>query len=217
MIRNLSHRFVSEEPRSQKGRLSLVVRRGYTLIELLVTVAIFTMMTTIVVSNYSVYRSNTMLTNLAYSVALGVRQAQVFGLSFKKDTTSSSSYGMHFSSLAGSNMNFVLFEDTAGNDKIYTAGSDSIVTNYTVNQGYSVSSICGYASSGATCTLLQAVDIVFTRPDPDASITGFTSSRAFCGSTTCQYSYVEVTVSTPLLSSLKRTIQVWSSGQISVQ
>lgn len=184
-------------------------KQGFTLVELLVAVGISIMITSLVLANYNRYRSVATLSNLAYSIALGVREAQVYGLSFKRDATTAASYGVHFSSVAGQNASFFVFEDV-DNNFTYEAGPDLAVDTFTLNQNYSISSLCGYASIGSPCTALQSLDIAFTRPNPDAVITGFT------GSGNAQYSYAEVTVTMPL-TNRSRIVQVWNSGQISVK
>lgn len=104
---------------------------GFTLIELLVVMSISMLIMTGVLANYNRYRSATVLSNLAYSVALGVREAQVYGLSFRSGV-SAQSYGIYFATNPGTS--FVIFADTANNDKFYTAGQDSITKTYTISE-----------------------------------------------------------------------------------
>ena len=56
---------------------------GFSLVELIVVMGIFTIMTSIVIFNYGRFSSNLIVTNLAYESALAVRQAQVYGISVK--------------------------------------------------------------------------------------------------------------------------------------
>ena len=53
---------------------------GFTLIELIVTVAIFIFMTALVVANYGSFNDGTLLTSMSYDVALALRDAQSYGL-----------------------------------------------------------------------------------------------------------------------------------------
>lgn len=54
--------------------------RGFTLVEMIVVTAIFTVITSVVMFKYGDFTSNMLVTNMAYEIALEIRQAQVFGL-----------------------------------------------------------------------------------------------------------------------------------------
>jgi prepilin-type N-terminal cleavage/methylation domain-containing protein len=54
--------------------------RGFTLVEMIVVAAIFTVITSVVMFKYGDFTSNMLVTNMAYEIALEIRQAQVFGL-----------------------------------------------------------------------------------------------------------------------------------------
>ena len=60
-----------------------VINAGFTLIELMVVIAIFTLITTIALFDQGKMNSNVLLTNLAYDIALSVRQAQSYGIGVK--------------------------------------------------------------------------------------------------------------------------------------
>lgn len=70
---------------SHKNKLNK--QTGFTLLEVIVVVAIFGIMTTIVIFNYSNFSSKVILTNMAYEIALTTRQAQVFGLGARSGDT----------------------------------------------------------------------------------------------------------------------------------
>jgi len=57
--------------------------KGFTLVEIILVVAIFALLTAITIYNYGNFNSNIIMTNLAYEVALEVRQAQVYSLSVR--------------------------------------------------------------------------------------------------------------------------------------
>ena len=86
-MRNTSHILIQKK--SQKG---------FTLVELLVSIAIFSVITTMAVFNNSQFNSSVLLTNLAYEVAISIRQAQVYGVTVRKNSAGSfdSAYGIHF-------------------------------------------------------------------------------------------------------------------------
>ena len=95
--------------------------RGFTLIELVITIAIFAAMTTYLLAKYGKFNQSLLLTNLAYDVALTIRTAQSFGLNVKAVTTNAEyvtpsfdfPYGAHFDSRSTKNKSFIFFADNA--------------------------------------------------------------------------------------------------------
>lgn len=173
---------------------------AFTLVELLVSVAIFTLITTVAVFNNAQFNGNVILSNLAYEVALSVRQAQFYGITVKQSSTNTfdAGYGMNFNIATPSS--YILFEDKPTPNKIYDAGE--ALETYMLRKGNLISRIC--LSQGGTCSSYPSVDISFVRPNPDAFI-------KYAGST---YSKAEICVSSP--SGNKRKVVVESTGQISV-
>ena len=60
--------------------LKLLTKRAFSLIELLVVLAIITLITSIVLINHSVFNGGVVLESLAYEIALITRQAQFFSI-----------------------------------------------------------------------------------------------------------------------------------------
>ncbi len=180
---------------------------GFTLIEMLVVMFIFTIITGVILANHARFNSSVLLGSLAYNVALSIREAQVYGLSVQPfGANFEVGYGVHFSAPD----RYVFFADT-NVSKRYEAGTDSIVQTYTVGQGHTVKRFCGTLSDGSSqCSdspsnPIHSLDVVFFRPDPDANISS--ENPGF-------YSGALVTVASP--SGETRTITVQSTGQISV-
>ena len=98
-------------------------KKGFTLYEVVVTLAIVLIIMGIVLFNQSKFRSDIEITNLAYRVALAVREAQVYSISVKQFAGSQSSqrfdvpYGLHFNKEVDDA--FILFAD-ADRDGRYT-------------------------------------------------------------------------------------------------
>jgi prepilin-type N-terminal cleavage/methylation domain-containing protein len=192
--------------------------KGFTLVELMVSVAIFAMMTALVVVKYGSFNQSVLLTNLAYDVALTIRTAQTYGLSVKdpQDTspTFTSAYGVTIGtdaiSCAGASSNsqqFIMFADTypSQTGNAICDSNDILTSTYAIKRGGSVSQVC--AGSGS-CTLGNGrLDITFKRPDPRATI-------CFNGAASCSYSYAEIVLKASDNST--RKIIVRSNGQITI-
>ena len=186
------------------------VRRAFSLIELLVVVGIFTVISTIVLANHSRFNSSVLLGSLAYDIALSVREAQVYGLSVRGvNANFQVGYGVHFATANS----YILFADTNANKK-YDDGTgsepaDTVVSSYSLSAGHQISRFCGVTALGAEecsdTSVIDRLDIVFFRPDPDAVI-----SSANPGI----YSAAHVTVRSSVVET--RTISIASTGQISV-
>lgn len=96
-------------------------QKGFTLIEMLTVLAIFSILTGITVYNYGRFNNNVIITNLAYEIALAVREAQVFSLGVRaadsdSDLTFETRYGVFFDQVDSSDettgsRNFVFFAD----------------------------------------------------------------------------------------------------------
>ncbi len=190
--------------RGSPATLTLARRAGFTIVEMLVTTAIFALVSGIILSNYGSFSSRTLLDNLAYEMALALREAQVFGVSTREFGEGSGvfpTYGVHFS--ASQTNVFTLFADSNENDVL---GFGETVRDYTLSRGYTIASLCGYTSAVAPCTTLSSLDVTFTRPDPDATIVAVPAGS---------YAYVGAVLQAP--KGQTRAVSVWSNGQITVE
>jgi len=186
-------------------------RRGFSLIELLVSVGILAFISSVILANHSRFNSQLLLGNLAYDVALSVRQAQVFGLSvreFKSSTTFDTGYGVHITSSDPNT--YIIFADTNKNG-VYDSGSDGIADTFSVRRGFAISDICatltGVSEICNSTGGVDSIDIVFLRPEPDANI-------YINGTNATRYSQGRIEVSSP--SGTTRSVDVESTGQISI-
>ncbi len=181
---------------------------GFTLIEMLVSISIIALISTLVLANHNRFNNSLLLGNLAYDIALSIRQAQVYGLSVKGSGSNFQvGYGVHFSS-----PNSFIFYSDDNNNKTYDTGTDTIVETYAIGQGNRFLRFCGVtANNTATCSDdspgLSYLDIVFFRPDPDAVIKG--------SSLGVTYSRAQVIVTSPAGDT--REVDIASTGQISVK
>ena len=189
--------------------------RGFTLIELLVVVGIITVITSIVLVSNAKYGGAVLLQNLAYDIALSIRQAQVYGISVRSFNASNFSvgYGMHFA--VSDNTHYELFAD-ADNNGLFSDASENVSPSpYEIGRGYKIKSLCATDSGNESCTF-DTLDIIFKRPEPDARITARNGSGQTCVQNTqeCKEE-ARVVVESPRGQDL--SIVIDATGQISVK
>ncbi len=159
-------------------------RRGFTLIEMLVVVAIIVLITSVVLVNNNRFGGVVLLENLAYDVALSVRQAQQYGISVTglSNPNFTAGYGMDFN--MASPGSYILFADIPQNgvyNGLYngsyacpqtpTVGSEFVQCS-TISQGYGIIKLCVPAGTdAASCNAVSEFEVTFHRPEPDANIT----------------------------------------------
>jgi Tfp pilus assembly protein FimT len=178
--------------------------------ELLVVMGIFAVISSIVLVNHSKFNSSVLLGNLAYSVAVSIREAQVYGVSVQQfNNEFRSGYGVHFN--AAEPTSYIFFADRNANNR-FDEEEDSIIRSYTLNKQHRILRFCGVRSTGEEdCSDsegsgdIAVMDVVFIRPDPDANIT---SDKEIL------YSSAKVTVAST--AGETRSLSVASTGQIAV-
>lgn len=122
--------------------------KGFTLLEVIVVVAIFGIMTAVIIFNYSNFNSKVILTNMAYEIALTTRQAQVFGLGARSGDTTvldlapnvqfESPFGMYFDLRDGTGPKanttdqFIMFVDEV-NKQIVDGGEITVSDHFCKN------------------------------------------------------------------------------------
>src|SRR3989344_831085 len=182
---------------------------GFTLVELLVSIGIFMLITTMAVVNHTQFNSSVLLTNLAYEIGLSIRQAQVYGITVKQTldnpTQFNSGYGIHFD-LTSDPKTYTLFEDVkpVGDqvDHVYNQITDEDVEIFHIQKGNRISGIYIDGDSDSQ----NEVDITFIRPHPDAYI-------KFSGNSSL-HSKAEICLKSP--QGTVRKVVVENTGQISV-
>ncbi len=184
-------------------------KKGFTTIELIVTISILVIITTSIFISYPTFRQNISLKRTAQEIALTIRQAQVYGLStkeFQPETSIFSGYGVHFESGSDS---FVLFADV-DNDKTYDVGdgcggaNTECVQMFQIQTGDKITDLC----TNGTCGV-NKMDIVFYLTNPPVSITTDTGGTLPFGS--------DAGVVIISLRGQTKTISVLPSGQIAVE
>ena len=198
-------------------------KRGFSLFELLVSMAIVAVLMRVVLFDYSKFNDNISLSSAGQEVAIAIRQAQTYGLNVQEVSSGSglfsAAYGIYFDPTNSPN-NYYIFADTNKNagDKVgvYDVGSgcgsantECVQTN-NLRGGITISAIC----NGSGCppgASTRAMHVTFLRPNPDADI-NFTNSggiKTFAGQSTGKVR---------LLSPKGKTLDVVveSTGQIAI-
>lgn len=208
---------------------------GFTLIELVVTITVFTLLSTLALANFRATDNSLVLQNVAHQVGITIRKAQISGIATQEfNSNFSKGYGVHFQMTTPKN--FWLFADWNDN-KVFgcltpcppppsppppppVLGSNGCVTSfseclqrYTMAKGYTIQALYGNGKSSSPGTSLSRLDVTFIRPNPDALIMG-TIGSPFTG-TMSQFSDAEVVLKSA--SGDTKTVVVWKTGQISVE
>lgn len=213
-------------------------KAGFTLIELMVTIVIFVILTAVVLFSQSGFNNTILLKNLAYDISLSIRQAQYYGINVNQSQSVANPfvpYGVYFNltpndPVHASNKNYIFFSDTINsqyqnisdnkyNDaEVITCSANSLecISKYNIGNGNYISGICVSNSSctvgptGIGTQVTNDMTILFRRPNPNAIITATDN----LGSTRT-YNYADIQVSSA--NGNHKDIIVTGVGQIYVQ
>lgn len=191
-------------------------RQGFSLVELMVAVLIITLVTSIVLVGQSGFGGSILLTNLAYDMALSIREAQNYGLSVKESKLGGSGfdigYGIHFVKAASptDQKSYILFADRGiGVSKNNRFDSGEEVKTYQLYRSNFISQFCVKSASGLlSCSddpSIGSVDLVFNRAESEATIMSDIGGP---------YASATITIASP--DGQTRVIEVTLAGQISV-
>ncbi len=210
------------------------ISRGLTLVELLVVISIFLVITSTVIFNYGGFRSNISLQNLTDDIALSIRKAQSFAIGARGvNSNFSNSYGVHFSNIGTSSetdssiKSFLMFSTDASNkgyiDNGGTCGpaSSNCMESFKINTADVIESITlSDGSNDISFADGAYLDIIFTRPNPRANFCYRTTDvSSGCDVFSNPISNVKITISNGQVGVEKKTrsISVQNTGQISIE
>ncbi len=191
---------------------------------MLAVIGIIVIISGVVLANNTRFGGVVQLQNLAYDIALSIRQAQVYGISvtrFSNTSTFAAAYGMHFQT--SSPNSFQLFGDVGTINGVYDAACGcELVQSTLIQSGYTIQYLFvtpqGSTTESATGTV-TSLDITYRRPNPDSFITKngdqlvFNSKGKYVSGT--KNDQARIVVRSPR-GDLK-SIVIYANGQISVQ
>ena len=196
--------------KSQKSK----VNQGFTFVELIVVIAIFSIMAGIVIFNARDFGDSIALQNLAQDIALQLKKAQNdgssgrFNIGFTGYPMSKISYGLQFNTTEYTQFSYFADLDNDGtlrSNNFCGTGGYECIKIFSIPNGDKISNLC--VNQGSSCGL-SSVDITFTRPNLNATIvTNPISSRIIADA--------EIEIKSP--KGKTKTIVIWPTGQISIK
>jgi prepilin-type N-terminal cleavage/methylation domain-containing protein len=193
-------------------------KKGFTLMEMLVVIAIIGVVSTLVLFNNAKLNSSVLVSNTAYEIGLIVRESQVAGLGVKASTGGfSSSHGVHVEMASPNTV--TMFADKNKNG-VYDQSNGEMTQEFIINNSRS-GSIIGLCkksdlsvvtSNYCTSTTTKAsLDIVFTRPNPEA----FFRIRDTVGAIATDY-VGAVVVNVGFINDVCRSVVIEKTGAVQI-
>ncbi len=185
---------------------------GFTLIELLITISIFVFMTALVMARYNDFYSGTLFKNLAYDIAITIREAQSYGISVKYNEGSNSfdrAYGAYFPQGAGGEV-FMLRLYNKSNNYIFEEDVEP-EKRYTLKHGATFNKLLISSTGNDDYIPASNVAIIFQRPNPEAIICVTVDTGYNCNT----YKFVKIEMKAA--NGVIKTVKVNSSGQIAIE
>lgn len=214
-----------------RGIIRLNLMSGFTLVEMLTVIAIFTIITTIILFNLPSFKGSTNLDLVAQEVSLHIRGAQLYTTATRSSGVADKflSYGLHFDlSSSTSRSFFSLYGFTPSNGRptdYYKNGNSKEIEIYRLPKGYEISKVCvgsGATScsnaGGDTCTSLTSdglkyLDLAFIRPNPESYTCIYKNIDV-----ECEFESKRTTICVRAKRiNLEQMIEVSPAGQISVK
>ncbi|MFZ2621093.1 MAG: prepilin-type N-terminal cleavage/methylation domain-containing protein [Minisyncoccia bacterium] len=152
--------------------------RGFTFVEVLISVSLFALFLSVVMFNYPVFTDNIILGAAGQEVSIAVREAQTYALAVKEASAGggqfSYAYGINFNPKDNPTEYYVFVDKDA--DKYYDVGlgacgsaTTECVEKFSLPKSISISQICN-SSSCYAINPGETMNITFLRPSPNASI-----------------------------------------------
>jgi prepilin-type N-terminal cleavage/methylation domain-containing protein len=189
------------------SRLPTRSTRGFGLIELMVSISIMTLVSTVILVKNRSFNNALLLRNQAYEIAFSLRQAQLLAVSGTKESAGDSNqYGIHFNvTNAPSNYQYRTFRDDGNNTGWYDAADVTIGTLGSIDNRF----VIDISDSSGVPISADTLSITFVRPNFDALF------RTAAGNSVSGPVYLKVTPKEG--STAFRLVEVTATGQINVR
>ena len=119
--------------------------RGFTIIEILITIGIFALVSSMILANYPKFSERLTLEQTAQKIALSFREARTFSLTVGESEIGAKifpGYGVHFDAgESGDNKEYLIFSDL-DSDKKYAASGDEEKDTFKIQSSASISGAC---------------------------------------------------------------------------
>jgi prepilin-type N-terminal cleavage/methylation domain-containing protein len=188
---------------------SLNPQRAFTLIELMVVVSIVALFSIITLVSHQKFGDSIAINNLAYDVALTLREAQIYGTSVRTQDLAPDDFEHAYV------VRFVEWEPTKFNlcldinDNTHCNVESELLEGFEISRGNVIEKLCSVNGGVEDCNK-TALHVSFLRPDPDATINAFVSGGAFT-----VVEAARIYLKSP--TGLQKTVSVTQTGQISVE
>lgn len=215
-----------------------ILKSGFSFAELVISIAVFTTIASVMLISFSKLQGDVSLTNLAYDTALTIRQVQSYGVQVRGIDLNGalsfeSGYGVRFAT--DDYQSFLVFSDeplTGGCTGLYDRKctgtnisscsiSNDVIKKYKIMNWNAISKFCAvdnsgneYCSDSTGSNHIDYLDISFLRPRQEAFIRTSLNPVDACGVPSVIYksAYVKLVSA----GGKTKTINVTLTGQIIV-
>lgn len=187
-------------------------KKGITIIELMVSIAIITFIMSVVVFNSKTLNERITLSTVAQEISLVARKAQTYGISVRGDGSDFSfAYGVAFNT---NEPDAVYLYVDRNDNRLYNGGincQNECVEKITLRNDIRISSICALNIT-LNCTSISKAHINFLRPNPEPvlKVTNSSDVELYTGS-------FEIRVTLINSQGLTKSLNINSLGKITVQ
>ncbi|MFZ2253269.1 MAG: type II secretion system protein [Minisyncoccia bacterium] len=146
--------------------------KGFTLVELLISIAIIGIVTSLVLVKYSSFDSTVLLKGAAYEIGVTLREVQIKALSHSRNGTTVESfnypYGVTFTPLSKTYSVFRYATTSARIPRFVDtsyASYPELIQSFTLDRSMQVEAVCITVSGVEDCTTPTRLDVSFRRPE----------------------------------------------------
>lgn len=211
---------------SVKNNSARLCKKGFTLVEVVIVIGIFAVISAIILFNYSSFRSNTTVNTVAQEIALTVRKAQSYSLGLQAPGLLSGlpvkGYGVRFESNKPDQI--VFFAEISPIDNQYTvatpdcsapAPGQECVEYYRIETGDIIQDIIVDGEVINLTDPSSSIDIIFKKPTGETVFCVHKFSSTCSSSSTSSVGVVDVLLVSK--SGINKTVRIYANGQISVK